>query len=158
MAAYCAATDVRALDGFPDATVVPDLTVTGWTEQRAGELDVLMLAKGATVPVTAPPALVQMLKMANAYGAAAMLAAHPGNALGHDDLKGFVDTWLTEYIRLCGVLTSLSKEQLAAMGVPIATVTTITRTPPGMALSQSHLARECSDWRDAYPYIRVGDV
>ena len=155
---YCVDSDVRGLNGFPDQTVVPPAMVNGWCAQRAGELNLLLRRKGVATPVTAPPDLVTTLKLANAYGAAAMLAAFPGNALGQEELKGFIDIWLTEFVRLENIIASLTKEDLLAMGVVMVSSAPATFSPPGMALARSKLTRaECDDFRNYYPYLKAED-
>jgi len=152
--AYGVPKDVRALNGFPDASVVDDPTLNGWLNMRAGELNMMLRAKGVTVPVTAPDDIVQTLKLANVYGAAAMLASAPSVTIPPDQLQATVDVWLSEFKRLEGLLAAFTTGDLINLGVAMDGTTKPTRTAPSLVLAGNRRVRCEPHWADAYPFRR----
>jgi hypothetical protein len=146
--------DVRALNGFPDGTVVSDDTLNGWLSQRAAELNLPFRARGATIPITGPADLVQTLRMANVYGAAAMLASAPSVTIAPDQLQATVDVWLSEFKRLETLLIGVAQGDLMGLGVVLEGVVRPARSAPGLALVGNSSTRGCPPWYDAYPFRR----
>ena len=150
---YADENDVSALNPFPKVgassagapRVAPE-QVRAWCQMRSSELDLALRLKGLDVPVSEPPELVDLLRMAVTYGAAAMLESAP--KVRRDDTE--VNLYLQEYIRIKDWIEARTREEL--LGANLITGSQSTPTPPGLSLSRNTaVARQCPQWYDRYP-------
>lgn len=152
--AYATVEDVTQLNSFPQvgtaapgAPRIPPATVEKWIQLRSSELDFSLSLKGLAVPVTEPPALLDLLNLAVTYGAAAMLEGAPKVKQGDTE----VNTYLTEYLRIKAGLEARTREEL--IGGDLLPGPTSTLLPPGLSLARNRrISRaDCTPWYDAHP-------
>lgn len=143
--------DVRNLNAFPG---VAGSQILAYLQMRSGELDVKLAIKGVTVPVTAPPHFLQMLRMAAVYGAAAMVASNPPPGMTRNAEEGAENMYLQEYVRIVDSLDAMETADLVAAGVlsPVAGTLNL-----GLGIAGAASAVGSAHWSWAYPFQLVKD-
>jgi hypothetical protein len=159
---YAEVPDVTTLSPFPevgesgpnDPKVAED-TVRKWIQLRSSELDLLLRLKAIEVPVTTPAELVDLLRMAVTYGAAAMLSNAPVIQLQNG---GTQNVYLQEYLRIKDWLEERTAAELLGANL-IPDPAPVAPAPPSLRRSRNRRVSGdyCDPWYNFPPVRYTGN-
>jgi hypothetical protein len=142
------ADDVRALKGFPDATVITDDQLNDWIAQKQGEVFMLLRTRGIQTPPEDPD-FKGTVKSAILHGAASTAQRVVIVGMPPDVMEAAVRVYQDEYNRLMAWFASLDDAALYALGL---TVTREAETTIAAGLGVvNDLSYGCTPWYNAYP-------
>ena len=151
MAPRATVADVRSLNAFPESDAVSDDKVEGWLEGRASEIDLLFEKRGAVLPIEGPPSLLGIMKLAEMYGAAAMLESAPVMQ-NPDEMAAGTNLYLDEYKRLIGVLSAFTDRELQQMGVLPPVQASSGSVGQGLSMVENAAISEQPRWYNSPPF------
>jgi|SRR5688572_25169543 len=122
--AYCTITDIESLcqltGGVFDGTTKPTLTqATSFMDLISSEINTVILSAGYVLPIVGTDAL-NLLKLANAYGAAS-LARQAQSQMGNPDINAHIADLWAKYQDILNTIRTVSGalgDQTKTSGIP----------------------------------------
>jgi hypothetical protein len=151
MASRATPDDVRTMAAFPGEDVVPDQTIQRWLDMRAGELNLLLTRKGVDPEAMDAPDFEQTLRLAEVYGAAAMMGSAELQGVDHERIESLSRTYLGEYTRIYNQISGITRDDLVRLGILTINPALSSGLGQGLAVAGNrHVDAHYNDWR-AYP-------